>query len=413
MKQRLPYGDYLWESPAEFTTERILNHHSESDRGYFLEVDIEYPEELHDLHNDYPLLPEVKVGEYSPHMKQLADMLGYKDPRQEKLIPNLNDKKNYIVHIDNLKFALEQGLKLKKVHRVLGFEQKAFMKDYIDLNTRLRSKARDDFEKDVFKLMNNSIFGKTLENVRGYSNMKVCTTAREHQNNVKKPTFKNSYVIENDKLVLVDMNKTSIKFDKPVAVGSTILELSKLLMQKFHYGFMKPMYGEKCKLCFTDTDSFMYHIETEDVYRDFEKYKYGFDFSDYPKDHFLHSNKNKKVVGLPKDEANGKVISEFCGLRPKSYSFIFENEIGELKGKGVPKAVLKKCIRHEDYKKEVLGTTPEEISKSVSFNKISSSKHNVYNEHTSKVGLCSVDDKRWVNSDGITTYSHGHYSIKK
>ena len=146
--------------------------------GYFLEVDLEYPPELHDLHSDYPLAPEkieITPEMLSSYCQRLAKDLEYKPAKVEKLVPNLWPKERYILHYRNLKQCLSLGLKLQKIHRVLQFKQQPWLKPYIELNTRLRAAATNDFEKDFFKLMNNSVFGKTMEDVRKRVNVKLVT----------------------------------------------------------------------------------------------------------------------------------------------------------------------------------------------------------------------------------------------
>ena len=217
------------------------------------EVDLEYPQHLHDLHNDYPLAPErLNVN------------------RVDKLIPNLRNKTKYIVHHETLKQYLTLGLKLTKVHRGITFKESAWLKTlkpYIDLNTILRAKASNDFEKGFFKLMNNSVFGKTMENIRNRADIRLVTNESQARKLIKKPNFHHRNIFcEN--LVAIHLKKTRLVFNKPIYLGLSILDLSKTLMYDFHYNYIKPKYGEKAKLLFTDTDSLAYEIETKDFYKD-------------------------------------------------------------------------------------------------------------------------------------------------
>ena len=162
MLQKLPVNKFVWiKDTSQFNEDFIKNYNEESDEGYFLDVDVQYPEKLHELHNDLPFLPE-----------------RMKIEKVEKLVANLHDKTEYVIHIRNLKQALNHGLVLKKVHRVIKFNQNAWLKPYIDMNTKLRKKAKNNFEKDFFKLMNNAVFGKTMENVRKHRNIRLVTTGR-------------------------------------------------------------------------------------------------------------------------------------------------------------------------------------------------------------------------------------------
>ena len=157
------------------------------------------------------------------------------------LVPHLKDKKGYVVHIKALNQALKHGIKLKKVHRVIEFQQSKWMKAYIMLNTRLRKDAKNEFEKDFFKLMNNSVFGKTMENIRNHKDMKLVTTEQKHQKYVMKPKFKDGYPFSKE-LFSVEMGKIEITMNKPVYLGQAISDLSKTLMYEFHYDYMRPRY---------------------------------------------------------------------------------------------------------------------------------------------------------------------------
>ena len=360
-----------------------------------LEVDLEYPEKLHDLHNDYPLCPErVKC-----------------DKGVEKLIPNLRDKTKYVIHYKNLMQCLKLGMKLKKIHRGVKFIESAWLKPYINKNTNLRTQAKNNFEKDFFKLMNNSVFGKTMENIRNRVNVKLVNTKEKLKKLVAKPNFKGPPKIFSENLVSVHMKKTSLTMNKPVYLGMCILDLSKTLMYDFHYNYIKPKYGNKAKLLFTDTDSLFYEIQTEDFYKDISgDVKDRFDTSDYPENHpsGLPTGINKKVLGMMKDEAVGKIIIEFVGLRSKLYSFKMEEGKENKRCKGVKRQVVENSITHEDYK-TCLTTGKEQLRKQ---NIIRSYEHEVYTEEVNKVALSAADDKRYILKDGIHTLAWGHYKIK-
>ena len=253
MINNLPTHGFKWKKGEDFTPEKIDKLVKKDKRGYLLEVNVEYPKELHENHNELPLLAErMKIG------------------REEKLVPNLKDKKGYVVHIKALDQALKHGLKFKKVHRVIEFQQSKWMKAYIMLNTRLRTAAKNEFEKDFFKLMNNSDFGKMIENIRNHKDMKLVTSDKKYMKYVMKPNFKDGHPFSKH-LFAVEMGKTKIKINKPVHLGQAILDLTKTLMYKFHYDYMRPKYDSKVKLCYMHTDSFVYEIETENFYRDTAK----------------------------------------------------------------------------------------------------------------------------------------------
>ena len=247
MVQKLPTHGFKWKE-REDLKKKIDELAKKGKEGYRLEVNVKYRKGLQENHNELPFLTEkMKIG------------------REEKLVPK--DKKRYVVNIKALEEALKHGLKFKKVHPVIAFQQSIWMKAYIMLNTRLRKDAKNEFEKDFFKLMNNSIFGKTMENIRNHKDMKLVTSDKKYLKYVMKPNFKDGHPFSKH-LFAVEMGKTKIKMNKPVYLGQAILDLSKTLMYEFHYGYMRPKYGSKVKLCYMDTNSFVYEIETEDFYRD-------------------------------------------------------------------------------------------------------------------------------------------------
>ena len=354
-----------------------------------LEVSLTYPEKLHDLHNDYPLAPERLIVN-----------------KVEKLIPNLNDKTKYVIHHETLKLYLSLGLKLTKIHRGITFEESAWLKPYIDLNTRLRAKASNDFEKDFFKLMNNSVFGKTMENIRNRVDIRLVTRVSQAKKLTCKPNYQHQTIFSKN-LAAVHMKKVSLKFNKPVYLGMSILDLSKTLMYDFHYNYIKPKYGDNAKLLFTDTDSLAYEIETEDFYRDISSdVKSKFDTSNYPKSHSsgILTGVNKKVIGMFKDEAAGKQIAEFVGLRAKLYSYRVEESYEEKECKGVKKAVIKKTITFNDYKDCLFNNTPAMRKMNV----IRSHMHDIFTETVNKIALSPFDDKRIIREDNIHTFAYGH-----
>ena len=249
------------------------------------------------------------------------------------MIPNLWDKEKYVIHHQTLKQYLSLGLKLTKIHRGISFHEEDWMKPYIELNTELRTKAKNDFEKDFFKLMNNSVFGKTMENIRNRVDIHLVTNEKDADKLISKPNYQGRTIFS-ENLLAIHMKKTRIYFNKPTYLGFSILDLSKTLIYDFHYNYIKPKYGEKAKLLFTDTDSLMYEIETEDFYKDIsEDVEEKFDTSNFPENHpsGIKTGVNKKVIGMFKDEVGGKQITEFVGLRAKLYSFKMGNERSESK----------------------------------------------------------------------------------
>ncbi len=390
MSEPQPHKNFKWMNADE-----LKNWKS---KPCILEVDLEYPKELHDKHNEYPLAPE----------RLLVDKV-------EKLVPNLNDKTKYVLHHENLKLYLRLGIKLTKIHRGITFVETDFMKPYIDLNTDMRSKGTTDFEKDFYKLMNNSVFGKTMENVRNRVNVKLVTNEKALNKLVKKSNFK-SVNIFHENLIAVHMEKTTVKFNKPIQIGMSILDLSKTLMYRFHYDYVKPKWGDKASLLFTDTDSLCYEIRTDDFYEDIKNdVDEWFDTSNYEKDHPLFSNKNKKQVGFMKDECGGNNILRFVGLRSKLYAYEvdrlkdndgkWKHDVQNKKCKGIRKYIIKKEITIDDYEECLFSGKSQHRM----MNTIRSRKHDVGSERINKTALSADDDKRIILEDGIHTLAIGHY----
>ena len=393
MSEKMPYKDFKWvnvESDQPPPLEKIT---SDGDLGYILEVDLEYPKELHDLHNDYPLAPEtMEINKVN------------------KLTPNLKNKTKYILHHRNLKLYLSLGLRLTKIHRIIEFKQSKWLAPYIALNTNLRTNAKNNFEKDFFKLMNNSVFGKTMENIRNRKDIKLVTSKQRALKLIAKPNFKNRTIFT-ENLISVHMGKTKLVFNKPVYVGMCILDVSKTLMYNFHYNYIKPKYGEKALLLMTDTDSLCYEIETEDFYKDIAgDVESKFDTSAYPKDHpsGIKTGVNKKVIGMMKDECSGEVMKGFVGLRAKLYATKMHSGEESKKCKGINKAVTKNDIAFEDYK-DVLFNQTVQMRK---MNVIRSYGHKVYTETVYKTALSGNDDKRFVLLDRVRTMAYGHRDIE-
>ena len=216
MTEKLPVKGFRWMDDVSKIDDNFVKVYNKNDnKSYLRDIDVDYPSKLQNLHSDLPFLPERMVINNT-----------------KKLVCNLNDKKDYIVHSNVLKQALDHGLKLRKVHRIIEFEQKAWLKEYIDVNTELRKKATNDSEKDFFKLMNNAVFGKTMENVRKHRDIKLVKT---------EPNFHTMKLIYNN-LAIIEMRKVKVKMNKPIYLGLSILDICKITMYEFWYDYVKIKY---------------------------------------------------------------------------------------------------------------------------------------------------------------------------
>ena len=380
MSQPLPSGGFKW---VDVNPNEISELATRTDKGYLLEIDVSYPKELHNSHNDLPFMCErMEINQV------------------EKLVPSLSDKKNYVIHIQAWNQVLQHGLRLDRIHRAIEFDQSPWLKTYTDFNTQLRTAATKDFEKDFFKLMNNSIFGKMMENIRKHRNMKLLTTEEKYLRTLMKPNFK-SGVLFCENLMGCEMGKIKVVMYKLVYFGQAILDLSKIIMYEFHYDYMVPKYGlEKLKLCYMDMDSLIYDIKTEDFYEDIANdVEARFDTSGYSKTDFrlLPIGLNKKVIGLMKEELGGKIMTEFVALRPKLYSYKKLDGVEDKNCNGIKKCTVKKTLTFEDYKTCLFKDSTEYRSQLM----FRSSKHEVHTIKVNKVALNRDDDKRISRKDGF------------
>ena len=387
MSQSLPTHGFKW--MKGLTIDSVIdildkNRNPRVKKGYIFEVDLEYPTELWKSHNDYPLAPE------------RVNINGV-----EKLICHFKPRKNYVVHFVNLRQYLEMGMILTSVHKGISFNQNPWMEPYIRKNTELRKKAANSFEKDFFKLMNNSVFGKTIEKIRKRQNIILVDDRQKASKLTSRPNFNRATIFDKN-LIAVHMKKTEVYFNKPVYVGQAILDLSKTLMFNFHYNYIQKKYKHRAELLFTDTDSLMYQIYTDDFYKDISHdIETKFDTSDYPPDHpsGILTGVNKKVIGMFKDEVAGKQITYFVGLRPKLYSFKIEESKEVRKCKGIKKNVVRKGLDFEDYVHCLF--SGEKQMKSMKI--IRSENHDIYSKEINKIALSANDDKRQVLEDKIHT----------
>ncbi|XP_070526244.1 uncharacterized protein [Cardiocondyla obscurior] len=272
MCQPLPYADFEWANDQELANLDVDAIAVDSPTGYILEVDLEYPASVHDMHSDLPFCP---TREKPPGVKH-----------DKKLLATLYDKKRYIIHYRNLQLCTRHGLRVIKVYRALRFTQSAWLRDYIELNTRHRTRATNDFEKNLFKLMNNAVFGKTMENVRNRVDVRLLSQWDGRygvEAMIAKPNFHSRSVFA-ENLVAVELRKLEVKFAKPIYVGMSILDISKVCLYEFHHEYMLPTFGDKCSVMYTDTDSLVYSVQCDDVYEMMKRDIARFDTSDYPPD---------------------------------------------------------------------------------------------------------------------------------
>ena len=400
MCRSLPHDNFQW--IPEATLAGYLQDPTTIPDNCTLQVDFETPQELHEHFDEYPPAETITITEsmISPKSSQMLGSNKFIDGK--KLCGTLLPKRDYVIHAELLKRFLAQGHILTKITRGVSYRASAWMRSYIELNTSLRAKCTTDFEKDFFKLMNNSVFGKTMENVRKYSNFKLVRTDK-FQKYVNQADFKRA-INFGEHLSGIDRKTTEVKLNKPIYVGQAVLDLSKLLMNQLHYDVMKKQFGDRATLLMTDTDSLVYGIESTDIIAELADIKEHFDFSNLDKEHPLYDASRKAQVGLLKLEEYIDFICEFVGLRAKCYSYRTAKG-SKSKAKGISKSVVKSELKFEVYKKVLETNLPDYRT----VRTLTSNKHRIYAQAAQKKALTAYDDKRWILEDGITTRAYGHY----
>jgi hypothetical protein len=412
MSEPLPTGNFGFLSAEQIQAFDLFEHGEESTTGFILEVDLSYPESLHDNHNDYPLAAEslaITPEMRSPYAKHLLKKFGRKLPgTSNKLCPNLYDKTKYVVHYRNLQFYVKMGLVVTKIYKILSFSQKRWLAPYIELNTEKRKMATSTFEKDFYKLMNNSMYGKSMESLRSRIDIRLTDNQIQAERWVAHPAFENFKIINSD-ITMLKMRVQKIRWNKPTITGFCVLELSKLLMYRFHYEKILPRYGSNAKLLFTDTDSLCYELTTADAYADMKEDLDAYDTSDYPITHPNYSCRNAKCVGKIKDECHGVAPVEFVGLRAKAYSILLPDDKCKSTAKGIKTSFARKNMKHQVYRDCLFN---EETTRA-SYYQIGSKNHQISTNKIDKSALSPYDDKRYLLFGSHDTLAHGHYKIPK
>lgn len=406
MMEYLPHSDFQWiAEPSAELLKAVLSSPKDSAKGYILEVDMEFPEDLHDFFSDYPLAPHKKFisfNEMSPHSQKVVEERRLKLCKAEKLLATLLKKERYILHYRNFQLYSQLGAKFTKVYRVLQFNQKPSLKEYIEFNTEKRAASRNAFDINFYKFLSNSLFGKTMERPENKTHVKLVNQVKTYEKLVSKLNFKNSKII-NPKLVGIEMNYCSLKINKPFYLGMAIMDISKCHMYNFHYNVMKAKFPS-LRLLYTDTDSLIYDIQCDNIYEELKDIETCFDFSNYPPTSHLFSEDRKKIPGYFKDESGGKLIEKFVGLRSKMYSLkMFENQEEVKIAKGVKTPVIRKDLTFNDYER----CLKENVEMEHEFHTLKSTSHKVVTAHQSKKSLSPFDDKRWLISN-FDSLPYGH-----
>ena len=420
--QKLPVGSFEWIEPDSFDTTLITDFDEVSNVGYTIEVDLDYPENLHNAHRDFPLCPEktrIVYDNLSPFTKQLfVDTYPGQNPASYtgvKLTPTLCNKSKVVLHIRTLKLYLELGMKLKKVHKVIKFRQSNFLATYITKCTENRRKAKFEWERNMWKLFANSCYGKMIENARNFVDIKIVNTQEKMLRHLNNPLF-NHVKILTDSVQVIMLKQASIKIAKPIFIGMSILEFAKLFMYHFWYNILKPAFqNDKLTLHLHDTDSFIFSIlkgrfnralfSADSSLRDI------IDFSNLPVtnqfDSFRSKVQNtlhhtsltdrKNVPGFVKDELNWDKMILFAGLRAKVYSFTYLKHVdGKQADKSACKGVNRGCVKQFLNTTQYVTVLFSQKTHSLSFHSLRKTKQSIALIKQRKKALCAFDDKLYA-----------------
>ena len=407
MSQYLPTGDFkkmrsfaqnCHESDSALMneiTEDILNTPDDNEFGYFIECDLEYPAEIKEKTENFPLCSYQTKADpnlFSEYMNSVKQS-NYKPT--ENLMCDLTNKYNYMMHYRMFKFYTQIGMKVTKIHTIYRFKQSLWLEKYINHNTQKRTKAKTNFEKDLYKLMNIAFFCKNMENVRDRTNLEFIPHTNIDQiiKSQSKLSFKgitNHY----SEFSVYKFDKEKVIFDKPIYLGFSVLELSKLLMYEFYSHKLQPYYNNKIKLHYMDTDSFILSIKTGDLINDLEYFKDDFDFSELDPSHELYNSINKKVIGKMKIETSPIIeLDNFVALRSKSYSFSYGSTIQKATQKLTQKS-KQKGIQHTPIYSQFINSLFNSETTTATNYSIRSNAHNLTVQKQDKLALNPFDDKR-------------------
>lgn len=417
----LPYANFKFMPDHEKMWINWTTIDLKGDTGYFVEVTLEYGEDIHSKTESFPLCPEnieITYEMLSPYQKSvLREAYNRKNYKSKKLTSTFNDREKIVLHGLNLQIFLKLGMKLKKVHRVISFSQKPYMKDWVDFCTEKRSKAKSEFAKAYWKLIVNSVFGKTIENIVSQKKVKITTNAESFTKWLNKPGYER-HIIVNENICIVILNPETSHVIRPYYIGFSILELSKLIMYDFFYNVLQPYFGEDGLRClYSDTDSLAILVKSCNILDDLKNLSGNMDFSNLNPNHPLACVLNKAQLFKLKEEFGLRPISRLCALKSKVYSFEIACEHSEgINKRGVCikcenksftgshlnklKGIQRKTAREIHFEK-YLACLEKNVALRNIVHQITSKKQKISTNVVHKISLSSFDDKRYLLNCGI------------
>ena len=402
----MPYDEFSFLTNEEIRDFNIWDYNINSDHGFLLNINIsEINIKYHDYYNDLPLCPvkeTVLKKNISDYQKKILKENDKNFISSQKLICNFNEKQNYTLHYLTLQYYLKMpGFKVKQINYIIKFKQAKYLKDYIEYNHKNRIKSTNENDKNLYKLMINSSFGRTLLNKKKYcSNLKIFND-QDYDKVLKiisNDRFKDYEAIDENNAI-INIEKQCIKLDSPSYIGSCILDLSKIIFYDNWYK-LKNKYKDNISLMYYDTDSYLCHIKTEDIYKDMSMMNI-FDMSSYNHD-FKYYKQGVYEMGLLKDENSvyNSQIVEACALKSKLYGYIKEND--KIKYKGIKNELDFQSLKNVVFNNEMIKSD---------FYTIKAKNHKIFS-YTDHKTLIGYTDKRYLYNP-VMSYAYGHFMIDK
>lgn len=389
---KMPLKNFRWLTKGEISKLDLYNLDIHGDTGLIFHLDLHYPDEIKEFTKNFPLCPtniNITHDMLTDYQKNLLSKLGLKYPKSNrKLVATQLDKDDLVIHAVPLSVFLKLGMRVKRIHRVLCYEQSYWLRDWVELGTERRKSAKSQFESDALKGALNATFGSFLLSRRKQRYVKLIGDPKLLKHYINSPTFV-GYTILSERVSAVEYRPRAIKLDRPYVLGFCTLEHAKALLYEYYYFNIYPRFQCPITLCYVDTDSYYLHVECNNIQSVLKSIEDTLDSSNYPKDHPLYSLKNKSKLLCVKDELAGRVVQEAYFLKSKCYSIKFDDTV-KSKLKGVSKVAVVKRITIDQYRAAI---QKDDDCIYVHQMSIQNKQFTLYTTKSNRIALNSFDDK--------------------
>lgn len=408
---KMPLNKFRWLTRAEIDALDVMSIDIEGDKGYIFYLDLHYPNDIKEYTKNFPLCPtniNITYDMLTEYQKKLIDSFHYKLPKKNvKLVATQLDKDNLVIHAAPLLVYLRLGMQIKRIHKVLAFHQSYWLRPWVEKTMALRQQSTSAFENQNYKLALNSVFGSFLLSKRKQRKVKLIGDKKRLQKYVSSPYFC-GYTILSEKLTSVEYRPKRVYLDRPYILGFCTLEFARTIVYEYFYFKLKPIFRNRLQLAYTDTDSYCLHIVSENVYEELRQLSDTLDTSNYPKDHFLYSIKNKARLLCIKDECASRLISRGYFVKSKCYAIDIEGEPGKKKLKGLARNSLNSNIQLDDYQSCIENETRCIYARQIN---IQAKNFILYTVESRRMALNGFDDKNaYYSSTELTP--HGYVSLQ-